>query len=35
MNKKVQRNIDAAPEDRKPCFDQLLALITGLNPNAE
>ena len=35
MNKEVQRYIDALPEERRPFFDKLQALILGLYPNAE
>jgi uncharacterized protein YdhG (YjbR/CyaY superfamily) len=35
MNKEVQRYIDALPEDRRPLFDKLQALILGLYPDAE
>ena len=35
MNKDVQRYIDAVPDDRKPLFERLQALILGLYPEAE
>ena len=35
MNKEVQRYIDALPEERKPLFLKLQALIVGLYPDAE
>lgn len=35
MNEGVQRYFDAVPEERKPLFDKLHALIMGLYPNAE
>ena len=35
MNKEVRRYADAIPEDRRPLFDKLHALILGLYPDAE
>ena len=35
MNQEVQSFMDAVPADRKPLFDRLHALITGLYPDAE
>jgi uncharacterized protein YdhG (YjbR/CyaY superfamily) len=35
MNKEVQLYVDAVPDERKPLFDRLHALIMGLYPNAE
>jgi uncharacterized protein YdhG (YjbR/CyaY superfamily) len=35
MNQDVQRFIDAIPEDRRPLFDQLQALVLELYPEAE
>lgn len=35
MNKEVQRYMDAVPEEQRPLFDKLYALIMGLYPNAE
>jgi len=35
MDKEVQSYVDAVPEERKPLFDKLRALIVGLYPNAE
>jgi uncharacterized protein YdhG (YjbR/CyaY superfamily) len=35
MNKEVQRYLKAIPEDRKPLFDKLQALILSLYPDAE
>ncbi|MGH9941036.1 MAG: iron chaperone [Pyrinomonadaceae bacterium] len=35
MNEEVRRYLDAVPEERKPLFDQLHALIMELYPNAE
>jgi uncharacterized protein YdhG (YjbR/CyaY superfamily) len=35
MDQEVQRFIDAVPEERKPLFDKLRALIMDLYPNAE
>ena len=34
MNEEVQRFVDAVPEDRKPLFDRLRALILRLYPDA-
>lgn len=35
MNEGVQRYFDMVPEERRPLFDKLHALIMGLYPNAE
>ncbi len=35
MNKEVQRFVDAVPDDRRPYYDKLHALIMGMYPNAE
>ena len=35
MNEEVQRFIDAIPEDRRPLYDKLHALIMGMYPDAE
>jgi hypothetical protein len=35
MNREVQRYIDALPDQRRPLFDRLQALILGLYPKAE
>jgi uncharacterized protein YdhG (YjbR/CyaY superfamily) len=35
MNEEVQRYFDAVPEERKPLFNKLHAVIMGAYPNAE
>ncbi|MEP7358713.1 MAG: hypothetical protein ABI847_15810, partial [Anaerolineales bacterium] len=35
MDAKVQRYLDALPEDRRPLFNRLQDLILGLYPKAE
>ena len=35
MNKDVQRYIEASPQEQRPLFDQLQALIKSLYPEAE
>lgn len=35
MNKEVQRYVDAVPDEQKPLFAKIHALIMGLYPDAE